>query len=57
MAGSNHVKGCRDSQVNYNIAEDRLFPLNLNKFFINGVTGISSYQYLWRDSREGGNNH
>lgn len=52
MGGSSHVKGCRDSQVNYNIAEDSFF-LNLNKFFINGVTEISSYQYLRRDSREG----
>lgn len=26
MGGSNHVKGCRDSQVNYNIAEDSFFP-------------------------------
>ena len=26
MSGSNHVKGWRDSQVNYNITEDRFFP-------------------------------
>lgn len=30
-----------------------VFFLNLNKFFINGVTEISSYQYLRRDSRGG----
>lgn len=53
MGGSNHVKGWRDSQVNYNIAEDSFFPLNLNKFFINGVTEISSYQYLWGDGMGG----
>lgn len=53
MGGSNHVKGWRDSQVNYNIAEDIFFFLNLNKFFINGVTEISSYQYHRRDSRGG----
>lgn len=56
MDGSSHIKDQRDNQVNYNIAEDRFFFfsfLNLNKFFINGVTAISSYQYLWRDSTGG----
>lgn len=34
-----------------------VFFLNLNKFFINGVTEISSYQYHQRVSGGGENNH
>lgn len=54
MAGSSRIQSRKDSKVNYNIAV--FFFLILNKFFINGVTAISSYQYLRREST-GENNH
>jgi len=54
MGGSNNVEDWGDSNVNYKIAEHRIFLsfLNLNKFFIKRVIEISSYQYLRKDSRD-----
>lgn len=48
-------RGWRERKVNYNIANNFFSSfLNLNKFFINGVTEISTYQYLRRDGGEEG---
>lgn len=43
----------RNGEIPKLISEDVFFFQNLNKFFINGVTEISSYQNLQRDSMAG----